>query len=267
MSKKFDWVDLYARARWDRLLGALAVLVLILILIIAAVNSCGKDDATPANTQSIAETTPLATEPPIDRNKMVYLSPSTQYDNLYACDGATTEAAAMIELAKKVKALLEAEDYVVYMCGETDSVKDKVSMGNDLQCGAYVALHTNSGGESGHGEGTECFYNQNVPGSKALAEAVYQNVANLTPTEDRGLKDETMRDLYEIANNNSACCLLEVEFHDVENLSQWILDNQDATAQAIADGIKSYLTVAASTPMETIDPTHETMEWNPDIVH
>lgn len=266
--KKIDWVDLYARARWDRLLSVLAVFVVLIILIVTVCRSCGKDEETePAVTNSIAETI-ATTEPPIDYSKAVFLSPSTQYDNLYACDGTTTEAAAMIDLAKRVKSLLEADGYTVFMCGENDSVKDKVAQGNQLRCGAYVALHTNSGGESGNGQGTEVFYNSYINGSKKLAECIYTNVAALTPTEDRGMKDETQRDLYEIANNASACCLLEVEFHDIDTLSQWILDNQDATAEAIAGGIKNYLAIAESIPPSGVtDPTAPTMEWNPEIVH
>ncbi|MBQ8010631.1 MAG: N-acetylmuramoyl-L-alanine amidase [Oscillospiraceae bacterium] len=267
--KKIDWVDLYARARWDRLLAAAAAVIVLLVIIVSICRSCGKDDEKePAGTTSIAETIPPTTEPPIDYSKAVYLSPSTQYDNLYACDGTTTEAAAMIELAKKIKDLLEADGYTVFMCGETDSVRDKVTQGNELQCGAYVALHTNSGGESGNGQGTECYYNSNMTASRQLAECIYNNVAALTPTEDRGLKDESSRDLYEIVNNVSACCLLEVEFHDIADLSQWILDHQDETAKAIADGINNYLAIAETSPSSgLIDPTAPTMEWTPDIVH
>ncbi len=269
MSKKrMDWVDLYARARWDRLLAVVVVLVLLIIMISIGVRSCGKDDDSIPTGMPLQQMTEATTENPVDPMKMVYLSPSTQYDNLYACDNSITEAAAMIDLAKRVKALLEADGYTVYMCGENVNVREKVAEGNQLRCGAYVALHSNSGGESGNGEGTECFYNSNVPGSRTLAECVYTNVAMLTPTKDRGLKDETQRDLYEIYNNITACCLLEVEFHDVSQHAQWILTNQDASAKAIADGIKSYLAIAESNPTtSTPDATGETMAWNPEVVH
>jgi len=266
--QKLDWVDLYARARWDRLLGVLVVLVLLIIVISISVRSCKKDDDAIPTGRPLQEATQPTTEPNVDPMKMVYLSPSTQYDNLYACDNTTTEAAAMIDLAKRVKAILEADGYTVYMCGEKVNVKQKVAEGNQLRCGAYVALHSNSGGESGNGQGTECFYNSKVPGSRSLAECVYNSVAALTPTEDRGLKDETQRDLYEIYNNITACCLLEVEFHDIPQYAQWILDNQDASAKAIADGIKAYLAIAESNPTtSTPDATGETMEWSPDVVH
>ena len=192
MSKKLDWVDLYARARWDRLAGAAVVLVLLIIVIVAMCGACGKKDDVPANT-NVQTTLPtqLTTEAEPDNSRAVYLSPSTQYDNLYACDNKTSEKDAMIDLANRVKALLEADGYTVYMCGPEYTVKTKVDEGNTLRCGAYVALHSNSGGESGNGQGTECFYNSNVTGSRELAECVYNKMAALTPTEDRGLKDET----------------------------------------------------------------------------
>lgn len=268
MAKRTDWVDLYSRARWDRLAGAAVVLTLLLIAMVAMFRSCGKDDAEPASTDSgVVSSTEAATQPIVDNSRAIYLSPSTQYDNLYACDNTTTEAAAMIDLATRVKALLEADGYTVYMCGPEEGVKAKVDQGNSLKCGAYVSLHSNSGGESGSGQGTECFYNSHVSGSKVLAECVYNKMAALTPTEDRGLKDETQRDLYEISNNTTACCLLEVEFHDIADLSQWILDNQDASAQAIAEGIKAYMAIAETLPEETMSDTGETMAWSPEVVH
>ncbi len=262
--QKQDWVDLYSRARWDRLLGVLIVLVLLIVVLVAACKSCGKDK-TPANApvEPTSESLQMqpTTEAVIDYSKAVFLSPSTQYDNVYACDDTVTEGAAMIELAGLVKQYLEADGYTVFICKEDDTVKNKVETGNALGCGAYVALHTNSGGESGSGVGTECYYNTNIEGSYELAEAVYNQVAALTPTEDRGVKDETQRELYEILNNQNACCLLEVEFHDLVEQSQWILDNKAQIARAIADGIEAYLTTAQmgySTVSPTDAPSTET---------
>lgn len=246
MQKKETWADLRRRARWDRIFGAFAVLILLLVLMISGIRSCAreaKEDAEPANIP--AETVPQDTQPPTqavtDNSMAVYLSPSTQEDNLYACDKSVTEEIAMWQIARRLKSMLEADGVVVYICGEDDSPVTKVEQGNDLKCGAYVALHSNSSGESGDGQGTECFYNSDIPGSLALSENIYNRVAALSPTEDRGIKDQYQRDLYEVNQNITPCCFLEVEFHDNVTTSQWILNHVEDISRGIADGIEAYL--------------------------
>ena len=270
MENKDDFRKLLQRARWDRLLGALAVLLLLILLIVLLVSACGKK-TTPAAVDSVIPpaTTQPTTEAVVDNSMAVFLSPSTQEDNVYACDSTVTEESAMFDLAEEVKKLLEADGYTVYMCAEDDGVEDKVKTGNELKCGAYVALHTNSGGESGNGEGTECYYSTKIPGSKELAQNIYNRVAELTPTDDRGLKDEKQRDLYEIKSNAYPCCLLEVEFHDMQETSRWILDNTEGTAKAIKDGIVAYLlsqqTADTTEAAETADPTQDTTSAAPSV--
>lgn len=257
-----NFPSMMKRARWDRLLGALVVLVVLIVVIVTLAKSCGKNKTgdTPATGESttsiidVAETTQPATQSiKADNSKAIYLSPSTQEDNLYACDEEINEETVMFEIANQVRALLEADGYTVYMCQDSDNVKNKVNKGNELGCGAYVSLHSNQNENEVGGQGTECFYNTNISGSRALAENIYNRVAELTPTEDRGLKDETQRDLYEIINNRYPCCLLEIEFHDNEEGSQWILDNEEDVAKAIKDGIVAFMknNEAGSAPDES----------------
>ena len=256
MQRKENWRDLRKRARWDRLAGAGAVLILIMIVIISGINSCAKKLKKPEAEPVIVEetlppeTTMPVTEAPPDNSMAVYLSPSTQEDNIYACDGKTSEEEAMWMIARRVKSTLEEDGYTVYICGEDDKVPAKIKQGNHLKCGAYVAIHSNSSGETGKGQGTECFYNTDIDGSLALAESIYTRVADLTPTPDRGLKDQYQRDLYEIFNNVTACCLLEVEFHDDVQTSRWILSHTDDLADAITEGIESYLESTKTNPHE-----------------
>lgn len=252
------------RARWDRLIGALVILIILLVVLVSCTKSCGKGkpEDEEQETNSIIDTAPTTeppTQAPVDNSKAIYLSPSTQEDNLYACDESVNEEQVMFKLANAVRALLETDGYTVYMCEDSDNVKNKVTKGNELGCGAYVALHSNSNENEVGAQGTECYYNTAISGSQSLAENVYNRVAELTPTEDRGLRDETQRELYEILNNHYPCCLLEVEYHDNAEGSQWILDNQDALAKAIKDGIVAFLkneeaadTVPATEPSDTL---------------
>ncbi len=243
-NEKMDWVDLLHRARWDRIAGLFIVIALLVFLVTSCVKGMGSNGDEFDSISVLEIETEAETETETEHIQTVFLSPSTQYDNLYACNEDVTEASAMITLAYKVKAILENDGFIVYMCGENDSVVEKVEEGNKLGCDAYVALHTNSGGESGSGEGTECFYLSSVSGSYELGYAIYSRIAALTPTEDRGIKDENYHELYEILNNEYACCLIELEFHDQVDLSQWILDNMDELANNVVEGIESYLTTA-----------------------
>ena len=107
MENKDDFRKLLQRARWDRLLGALAVLLLLILLIVLLVSACGKK-TTPAAVDSVIPpaTTQPTTEAVVDNSMAVFLSPSTQEDNVYACDSTVTEESAMFDLAKEVKSSL-----------------------------------------------------------------------------------------------------------------------------------------------------------------
>jgi len=245
-NQKETWADLRKRARWDRIGGAFAVLFLLFVLMVSGITSCVRrvQKAGTEEVNALETTPPLVTEAPTqepDNSEAVFLSPSTQEENLYACDDSISEETAMWRIARKVQELLEADGYVVYLPGEDDNPIAKVKQGNHLKCGAYVAMHSNSSGSSGGGHGTECFYNEDVPGSLALAESIYNRVAVLTPTDDRGIKNQYQRDLYEVNNNTGAVAFLEVEFHDDVTTSRWILNHVDDVAQAIKDGIVAYL--------------------------
>lgn len=258
MANRNNFQSMMKRARWDRLGGALVVLIILILLIVLIAKGCHKEKEPAQEVQTTpiidaAETTEPPTQAIVDNSRAIYLSPSTQEDNLYACDATVNEEQVMFQLAQSVKALLEADGYTVYMCQDNDNVKTKVTKGNELKCGAYVALHSNSNSNEVGAQGTECYFNSTISGSRELAENIYNRVAELTPSEDRGLKDESQRELYEVLNNHYPCAQLEVEYHDSAEGSQWILDNQDAVAKAVKDGIVAFLTnkEAGSAPEET----------------
>ncbi len=231
------------RMRYDRIIAVLVILVLIIVLMVKCCTSCSSKKEKKKDTPDVTTTGEMATtEPPaMDYSRTVYLSPSNQVDNVFNV-GDTNEAAECRKIAEKTAAILQQSGVTVIVAEETASLQDKTAMG-DNNLGAYVAIHTNQG----QGVGTDCFYNGTSEASKALAQAVYDPVAELTPTADRGLLDGSQSGSdtyqYEIGSNKSPCCLIEVEFHDGPNVAQWILDNEDAVAQAIATGICNYLQV------------------------
>lgn len=232
------------RLRYDRIAMAAAVLVAFICLLVTC-NKAGDAEQTDAPAAETTTTTTTATtEPPVKDNPLaVYLSPSNQTDNVYGGRTTDTEASVMRAVSEVTKRELEKRGVEVYMATEEDSLVDKVNSGNSLRVGTYVAIHSNAGGTSGYGQGTEIYYNADVTGSRILAKNIYNAVAELTPTEDRGMKLGTggeNAELYEVINPQMACCLLEVEFHDQPHLATWIIDHTEELGKAIADGIMIY---------------------------
>ena len=233
------------RVRYDRILAVLLVLILLIVLLVKCCSSRSskKDKKNDNVTTTPTQATTAPTE--ADNTKTVYLSPSNQEDNKFYV-GDTNEAAVCRILAQKTAAILEQSGVNVIVAGDADSIQTKTAAG-DQNLAAYVAIHTNAG----TGVGTDCYYNANSEASKSLAQAVYDPVAALTPTDDKGLIDGSDSNSenyqYEVGANKSPSCLIEVEYHDGPNVAQWILDNEDNIASALAQGICSYLQVATPT--------------------
>ncbi len=219
------------RIRFDRIISVITIL----IISVYVFNQLFKPQSAkeiPATTQEVEE----------EFVPVIYLSPSNQTDNPYAT-GDVTEADVMREISNIIKRYLEQNGITVYIAESDYTLQEKIDFANDNNVTAHIALHSNAGGDSGYGEGTECFYSPKVYGSKVLAEYIYNRVCRLTPTEDRGLFDGTEGTtyLYEVATSKVPNCLLEVEFHDSKEHAQWIIDNKESLGKSIADGIIQYV--------------------------
>ena len=201
-------------------------------------------------------TDPADETPPVVK-KVVYLSPSNQNSNPYAIYDKKdpvkvnyTEGVQMQLLGDKLAAILEQKGYEVHIADVTtpikgDDVYNRADEAKDIKADCYIALHSNamSATNDGKYQGTTCYYNGNNAGAKELSDFIYAQLGSLTPTKDRGsLNDmETLRPFAEVRLPEMANVLIEVEFHDYSVYAQWIVDNLDAIAECIADGIDQYL--------------------------
>ena len=245
-----DW----KKVRYDRVC---MVLIVPIILIALIVNAATAKNALPADgSLGSAGGTGGAAEPfaaTVDNSKVVYLAPSNQYDNVYT-GFDTTEKEQMRKIADIVKTYLLAEGIKVQVAGEDFSLSDKIQTANELGVGIYVSIHSNAGG----GKGTEAFFNPMFKGSEELAYSVYSQVTEATPTPGRGTYDvyKVERDLDEIKKINMPGTLVEVEFHDRQETAEWIVNNTEPLARAIANGIIQYYNLNMK---DTVTTTPETM--------
>lgn len=166
--------------------------------------------------------------------KKIYLAPSNQTANKYSY-GSTNEAVQCQAIADKVKALLASYDCECKIGAATETIQTKAANANKWGADVYLSIHSNAGG----GRGTEVWYNPNKSGSKNFAQAIYNQIAKVSPGGDRGLKSSTA--YLDVKCPDMACCLCEMEFHDWSTGAKWIVENKDAIAAAFVAGLVSYL--------------------------
>ena len=171
---------------------------------------------------------------------LIFLSPSSQFDNQYT-GVDTTEGIQMNELAKLLKEKLEAAGYRVYLPSSDTTYQERAELSNEVGADLHIPLHTNAGG----GSGVRIFYNSSIQGSKELSTAIFNYLGPLTNSNDPDvpyLKDDskTSKPYYEIRVPKAEMAYIEVDFHDRADRAQWIVGNKDAIADAIAKGIIDY---------------------------
>lgn len=170
--------------------------------------------------------------------KKIYISPSDQTSNTYAA-GNTNEA---IQCRKIANALVTA----LQRCGfeaktnVTASMANRVAESNKWPADLHVCIHTNAFNEKV--AGTRIFsYDLKGEGYKA-AKAVFNALAPITPGASENIKERP--ELYEVRNSKAPCVYVEVDFHDVDEVALWIIENTEKIAEAIAEGICNYYGVA-----------------------
>lgn len=161
----------------------------------------------------------------------VYLSPSDQWSNITA-HGSHSEAYHCKQIADAVKKYLEANGYEVKVGDNSKegSYVNRVTESNNWGADLHIPIHTNAGGGCG-----TLMLAYPISVQDKYVTNIYNEVANLTPTTDRGI--QCNQDLYEINCTNCVCAYIEVEFHDNISTEKWIDSNIDNIGKAIAIGV------------------------------
>lgn len=188
---------------------------------------------------SIPET-PEPPKPNPSNMPLIFLSPSSQFENQYTGVN-TTEGIEMNAIAKLLKSKLEAAGYRVYLPDSNTTYQERAELSNKVGADLHIPIHSNGGG----GTGTRIFYNGSIQGSKELSAAIFQYLGALTNSNDPKVSyltddSKTTKPYYEIRVPKAEMAYIEVEFHDKTQKAKWIVNNKDAIADAIAKGIFSY---------------------------
>ena len=171
----------------------------------------------------------------------VFLSPSNQYDNVYAY-GNTTEGVQCGKIADACKIALERSGVDVMLMHD-ESMQEKCAASNAFDADLHVPIHTNA--FNGKVMGTRMFC-YNTGKGMAACKAIFARVSPLSPGTSENI--QVNQNLYEVRVPAAPTAYLECEFHDTVEGAKWIVDNTTAIGEAIARGICDYFGVTFKEP-------------------
>lgn len=164
--------------------------------------------------------------------KSIYLSPSTQENNVGAGSYGTEER-RMNEIMDLIENQLRGK-YILYRNRPEMNLQQVVADSNAKSPDLHFALHSNAGGSLG----TECWICAKGGQAEKFANLLYKKVGALTPTKDRGVK--VSNSLYEVNKTRAPAVILEIDFHDNAQAAEWIVDNKTAVADACVQAIMEF---------------------------
>ena len=171
-------------------------------------------------------------------SKKVFLSPSNQYDNVYAY-GNTTEGVQCGKIAEACKTAL-IRNGIDVMLMHDESMQEKCQKSNAFGADLHVPIHTNA--FNGKVMGTRMFY-YSVGGEGAKAcKVIFDLLSPITPGTSESISANP--DLYEVRVPSAPTAYIECEFHDAVEGAKFIVNNTTLIGETIAHGICDYFGIS-----------------------
>lgn len=159
-----------------------------------------------------------------------------------AVNGASQEKNIALDIALKLKNLLQRNGYTVFMSRETDvfsQPKDRAKYANSMGADLFISIHCNSYRlDTAHG--TETWYYEGSAEGERLAELIQTRLVRHLGLTDRGIKDNRT---YAVLNaTKMPAVLVETAFLSNPKEKELLMNNgfRSHIAQAIFEGINAY---------------------------
>ena len=167
----------------------------------------------------------------------VFISPSDQTANTYA-GGGTTEAIQCGKIGIATKAALERCGFEVMLL-QYATMAEKCAASDAFGAELHMPIHSN--GFNKKVTGTRIFYGVDGSEGHRAAKAILATLGPVTP----GSPDmvQAYPALYEIRVPKAPTAYIEADFHDVQAVADWIVDNTREIAEAICKGVCDYFGV------------------------
>ena len=172
-------------------------------------------------------------------NKRVYLSPSNQRSNSYAV-GGTTEAIQCGRIAEACKAALERSGVEV-MLGQYDTMANRVAASNRFGADLHVPIDSNACNGTASGTHLFCYSPDKASAGYKACKAVMDVLGPVTPGAPDVIR--AYPSLYEVKHPAAPTVYIEVDFHDVVHIAEWIISHTTLIGETIAKGLCAALGV------------------------
>ena len=181
------------------------------------------------------------------RMPRVYLSPSLQEYNLYVNGGTEEEITNLI--ADAMEPYLLASGIEFTRNRPEMSLGEAIAASNEGNYDLHFAIHSNAAPESlaGKLQGVDAYYFYNSPYGREMADIVTENMKQVYPDGEK-VQSVATATLRELRRTNAPAVLVEVGYHDNIKDAQWIKENIDQIAQALAKSIADYFGVPFRQP-------------------
>ena len=181
------------------------------------------------------------------RMPRVYLSPSLQEYNLYVNGGTEEEITNLI--ADAMEPYLLASGIEFTRNRPEMSLGEAIAASNEGNYDLHFAIHSNAAPESlaGKLQGVDAYYFYNSPYGREMADIVTENMKQVYP-DGKKVQYVATATLRELRRTNAPAVLVEVGYHDNIEDAQWIKENIDQIAQALAKSIADYFGVPFRQP-------------------
>lgn len=194
----------------------------------------------------------------------IYLSPSTQENNLYVNGG--TEEYYMNLLADEMEPYLRASGIQFTRNTPDMTAVSSIRQSNQGNYDLHLALHSNAAPEGRYGQvrGSIVFYYPGSVQGKRAAEIVADNLKAIYPNPNLVRAEPTTR-LGEVRQTRAPSVFIELAYHDNEQDANWIKNNLNAIAENIVLSLTEYFGIPFLLPQPVRSATVRTDGGNLNI--
>lgn len=175
----------------------------------------------------------------------VYLSPSTQESNLFVTGGS--EEQYMNRIADAMIPYLQRYGISYGRNTPGMTARSSIAQSNAGNYDLHLAIHSNASGpaQAGQNRGTIVFHHPSSQNGIRFANLIRNNFTGIYPLPNL-VRTSPTTSLGEVTQTRAPAVLVEVAFHDNWADANWIVNNINTIALALANSIAQYFGIPVS---------------------